>query len=296
MNPEEAKTLTAGFVWSPNTQYEQVNGLNLTIDYYDIKITDMISVEGAYTVYEKCLSPSSNPDLQRSASGVSQDQSQPGDRHRNDDDRVLRQRGVRGSGGCRSHGGLAHGSRGRHVRRELHDLAATGRDDAGHGAGRGDRLEGQPWSHRQHVAEQRRLRLSNVHDVQLRDAATGTCRCVGGICRRRSMLLRRPSTPTSRPACFRPPRPPRRCSVPRARTTCSILSGTFDVGQRTPACASAWTICSTRTPVCTGGRTAADPHPAPCGGETEAGFYDVMGRSLYAGVKRHLLNAALGAC
>jgi len=38
-------------------------------------------------------------------------------------------------------------------------------------------------------------------------------------------------------------------------------------------------------PVCTGGRTAADPHPAPCGGETEAGFYDVYGRSLYAGVK-----------
>ncbi len=61
VNPEEAKTLTAGFVWSPNTQYEWVNGLNLTIDYYDIKITDMISVEGAYTVYEKCLSPSSNP-------------------------------------------------------------------------------------------------------------------------------------------------------------------------------------------------------------------------------------------
>ncbi len=169
VNPEEAKTLTAGFVWSPNTQYEWVNGLNLTVDYYDIKITDMISVEGAYTVYEKCLSPSSNPTFSAQHPECLKINRNPETRHRNDDDRVVRQRGVRGSGGCRSHGGLAHGSRGRHVRRELHDLAATGRDDAGHGAGRADRLEGQPRSHRQHVAEQRRLRLSNVHDVQLWD-------------------------------------------------------------------------------------------------------------------------------
>ena len=37
--------------------------------------------------------------------------------------------------------------------------------------------------------------------------------------------------------------------------------------------------------VCTGGRSAADPHPAPCGGQTEAGFYDILGRSFYVGVK-----------
>ncbi len=43
VNPEEAKTLTAGFVWSPNTGHEKIDGLNLTVDYYDIKITDMIS-------------------------------------------------------------------------------------------------------------------------------------------------------------------------------------------------------------------------------------------------------------
>jgi outer membrane receptor for ferrienterochelin and colicin len=38
-------------------------------------------------------------------------------------------------------------------------------------------------------------------------------------------------------------------------------------------------------PVCTGGRSAADPHPSPCGGQTEAGFYDILGRSFYVGVK-----------
>ena len=61
VNPEEAKTLTAGIVWSPNTSHERLNGLNLTVDYYDIKISDMISVEGALKVYEKCLSATSNP-------------------------------------------------------------------------------------------------------------------------------------------------------------------------------------------------------------------------------------------
>ena len=57
VNPEEAKTLTAGIVWSP----ERFSGINLSVDYYDIKITDMISVEGALTVYEKCLSATANP-------------------------------------------------------------------------------------------------------------------------------------------------------------------------------------------------------------------------------------------
>jgi outer membrane receptor protein involved in Fe transport len=38
-------------------------------------------------------------------------------------------------------------------------------------------------------------------------------------------------------------------------------------------------------PVCTGGRSAADAHPSPCGGQTEAGFYDILGRSVYVGLK-----------
>jgi outer membrane receptor protein involved in Fe transport len=37
-------------------------------------------------------------------------------------------------------------------------------------------------------------------------------------------------------------------------------------------------------PVCTGGRSAADAHPSPCGGQTEAGFYDILGRSVYVGL------------
>src|SRR4029079_10050331 len=62
------------------------------------------------------------------------------------------------------------------------------------------------------------------------------------------------------------------------------LSGGFNVGKRTQLRYGIDNLFDT-PPVCTGGRTALDPHPAPCGGETEAGFYDILGRSVYVGVK-----------
>jgi iron complex outermembrane receptor protein len=61
VNPEDAETWTAGFVWTPNTGREKLDGLNLTVDWYDIEITNMISVEPALAVYEQCLSVGSNP-------------------------------------------------------------------------------------------------------------------------------------------------------------------------------------------------------------------------------------------
>ncbi|HZF31405.1 MAG TPA: TonB-dependent receptor [Gammaproteobacteria bacterium] len=61
VNPEDAETWTAGFVWSPNSGHEKLDGLNLTVDYYDIELTGMISVEPAEVVYEACLSQASNP-------------------------------------------------------------------------------------------------------------------------------------------------------------------------------------------------------------------------------------------
>jgi outer membrane receptor protein involved in Fe transport len=61
VDPEEAATWTAGFVWRPNTGRERLDGLDLSVDWYEIEITDMISVEQAEGVYQACLSPSSNP-------------------------------------------------------------------------------------------------------------------------------------------------------------------------------------------------------------------------------------------
>lgn len=61
VNPEEAKTWTAGFVYRPDTGRELVDGLQATVDWYNIEITDMISVEPAEVVYRECLSVESNP-------------------------------------------------------------------------------------------------------------------------------------------------------------------------------------------------------------------------------------------
>jgi outer membrane receptor protein involved in Fe transport len=69
------------------------------------------------------------------------------------------------------------------------------------------------------------------------------------------------------------------------------LSGGYDMSERTALRFGIDNLFD-RLPVCTGGRASslpppnlADPHPSPCGGETEAGFYDVLGRSVYVGVK-----------
>jgi outer membrane receptor protein involved in Fe transport len=69
------------------------------------------------------------------------------------------------------------------------------------------------------------------------------------------------------------------------------LSGGYNMSERTALRYGIDNLFD-RLPVCTGGRAGvlpppnlADPHPSPCGGETEAGFYDVLGRSLYVGVK-----------
>jgi outer membrane receptor protein involved in Fe transport len=66
------------------------------------------------------------------------------------------------------------------------------------------------------------------------------------------------------------------------------LAGSYDMGERTSLRFGMDNVFD-ELPVCTGGRsgttTPPDPHPSPCGGETEAGFYDLYGRSLYVGVK-----------
>ncbi len=61
VNPETATTWTAGFVWQPQSGREKLDALNLTVDYYSIDVADMISVEPVEVVYEACLSAASNP-------------------------------------------------------------------------------------------------------------------------------------------------------------------------------------------------------------------------------------------
>jgi hypothetical protein len=62
------------------------------------------------------------------------------------------------------------------------------------------------------------------------------------------------------------------------------LSGGFDLGSRTQLRYGVDNLFNTMA-VATGGRTALDPHPSTGYGETEAGFYDILDRSFYVGVK-----------
>jgi outer membrane receptor protein involved in Fe transport len=62
------------------------------------------------------------------------------------------------------------------------------------------------------------------------------------------------------------------------------LSGSYTMGKRTTLRYGVDNLFDALA-VCTGGRSAADAFPSPCGGQTEAGFYDILGRSFYVGVK-----------
>ncbi|MFL5298420.1 MAG: TonB-dependent receptor domain-containing protein [Phenylobacterium sp.] len=58
LRPEKADTYTVGLVWSPSF----VPGLNLTLDWFDIKVEDYISNVGANVIINGCVS-GTNPDF-----------------------------------------------------------------------------------------------------------------------------------------------------------------------------------------------------------------------------------------
>jgi outer membrane receptor protein involved in Fe transport len=289
VNPEEAKTLTAGFVWQPNTRFEKLNGLNLSVDYYDIKITDMISVEGALTVYEKCLSPASNPTfsaLHPACVAI----------HRNPvngtattttvsyvNAAFAEVSGVDFTADWRTD--LAGGQFGVNfmvstlLDLTTQDTAAavevdwkgslgpTSTTSLNNGAydyrtfttvnyGRGDWNLALRWRHLPTAIDAAQAVIDS--NIDAGRAAAGTLAPTLG-----------------------------------AESSYDVfdLSGGYNMSERTALRYGIDNLFD-RLPVCTGGRAGvlpppnlADPHPSPCGGETEAGFYDVLGRSLYVGVK-----------
>ena len=59
LTPEEADTVTVGFVWQPDF----APGLALTVDYYDITVDNAISLRPAFDVVDACFSTARNPSL-----------------------------------------------------------------------------------------------------------------------------------------------------------------------------------------------------------------------------------------
>ncbi len=54
LQPEESDTYTAGFVWTPNFT-DLLEGLTLSVDYYDIKVEDAITAIGPETTLVQCI-------------------------------------------------------------------------------------------------------------------------------------------------------------------------------------------------------------------------------------------------
>ena len=55
--PETADTITAGLVFRP----ESVPGLSFTLDYFDIQVSDAISIRPAFDILDGCYNPARNP-------------------------------------------------------------------------------------------------------------------------------------------------------------------------------------------------------------------------------------------
>ncbi|WP_298443471.1 TonB-dependent receptor [uncultured Ferrimonas sp.] len=58
LTPEESESLTVGFTWEPSF----VEDLSMTLDYYDIEITDAIEFIDAQDVIDNCVDASGGPD------------------------------------------------------------------------------------------------------------------------------------------------------------------------------------------------------------------------------------------
>ena len=287
VNPEEAKTMTAGIVWRPNTKHEKLNGLSLSVDYYNIKINDMISVEGALTVYEKCLSAASNPTF---------DSTNPAcvKIHRNPvtgtattttvsyvNAAFAQVSGVDITADWRTQlaGGQFgvnfmvtsileektqdtvnapiidwKGSLGPFATTSLNNGAYDYRTFTTINYGRGDWNLALRWRHLPPAIDAAQA----VINASIKTGAADP----------------RTTSPTL-----------------GAESSYDVfdLSGSYNVSAKTTLRYGVDNLFD-KLPVCTGGRSATsfpapDPHPSPCGGETEAGFYDILGRSFYVGVK-----------
>ena len=175
VNPEDATTLTAGFVWQPRTGEPLRDGFSGTIDWYEIEIDDMIAVEPGLRRVSSLLEPGEQPDVRHQPRGVPAHHPQPVDGRCNGIECVLHQCRRCVAERCRSLGDLASRSVGYGVRPSAGNVLGefprqhvARSHDASDPHGAHHRLEGLARARSGHVAEQRCVRLSHVHDVELR--------------------------------------------------------------------------------------------------------------------------------
>jgi outer membrane receptor protein involved in Fe transport len=278
VNPEEANTLTAGFVWSP----AKIDGLNLTIDYYDIKIHDMISVQSALVVYESCLSGASNPTYSATHPECVKI-------HRNPvtgtattttvsyiNAAFAEVEGVDITADWRTD--LAGGQFGVNfmvsslLTEETQDTATSPVIDwkGSLGPTPGTSLNNGAYDYRTFTTINYGRDKWNLA-LRWRHLPTAIDASQAGINSNIAAGLTAPGT---------------RSTELGAEESYDVfdLTGGFEISGKVQLRYGIDNLFDTDA-VWTGGRILPDPHPSTGSGETEAGFYDILGRSIYAGVK-----------
>jgi hypothetical protein len=285
VNPETAHTTTAGFVWRPNTSKEKLNGLQLSVDYYDIEIDDMISVQSAIVVYEGCLRASLNPTFDPLSTECQKIHRSPVNgfaapttvSYVNAAFAEVEGVDVTADWNTEMKGGTfgVNFMVSSLLKEETQATASSPVIDwkGSLGPDPGTSLNNGAYDYRTFTTVHYNRDRWNLA-LRWRHLPTAIDASQAGINANIEAGLIQPGTPAAVSTQL------------GAEDSYDIfdLSGGFDLGKRTQLRYGVDNLFDAMA-VFTGGRTAADPHPSTGAGETEAGFYDILGRSFYVGVK-----------
>jgi outer membrane receptor protein involved in Fe transport len=271
VDPEEATTWTAGFVFQPQSSKRLLQSFNATLDWYKIDISDMIAVEPGSAVYEACLSVASNP---------------TGDIANPACQRIIRNPSTGGA----TASNVSYINAGDATISGV-DLSADWRTDIGPGSFGINMLV----SSLLELKTQATRTSPTVDWKGTLGPDPGTSLNNGAFDYRLftsfnygldawNFTLRWRYLPTAKAAQEASSIGPVANLGAESDYNVFDLAARWDVNDKTTMRLGVENLFDT-DPVITGGRNALDPNPTTGQGTTEAGFYDILGRRFYLGVE-----------
>ncbi|HEX6997228.1 MAG TPA: TonB-dependent receptor [Gammaproteobacteria bacterium] len=271
VDPEEATTWTAGFVYQPAGRGRLLDGFSATVDWYRIEIDDMIAVEPGSAVYEACLSTVSNP---------TGDVDHPACR------RIIRNPETGGA----TASNVSYINAGEALVSGVDVSTNWGVD-----LGRGTFGINMIWSKLIHLKTQATPTSPLIDWKGTLGPTPGTSLNNGAYDYRLFTTLSYGLDDWSFSLRWR--HLPSAEAAQEATTTGPVVNLGAQEDYDVLDFSASWNVRDTVTlrfgidnvldeePVITGGRNELDPNPTSGQGTTEAGFYDILGRQLFVGVK-----------
>jgi len=272
VNPETAETYTAGFVYQPSSGRELWDGVTATIDWYQIELKDMIAAEAAELIYSQCLNVATNP---------TGDPLHPACLRMN--------RNPVGGGPSAATVGYVNAA---YAKVSGIDLDVNWRADLFGGVFGVNFMV----TTIQHLETQATDRLPVVDWTGSLGPTPGTSLNNGAFDYRTFTTVNYGRNDWNLAMRWRHLPSAVDETVPTSATGTSTLlgaeesydvfdlTGSWDLSDRTAIRFGVENLFDT-PPVWTGGRSALDPSPSSGSGTTEAGFYDILGRTFFLGVR-----------